>query len=182
VRAILLILLVAGFGCCRPPSEPDCGFVQNEYSRRVSWPKHPVSFTIDASAKAYESGIRFAASEWNRQSGRTLFREVSPDVPADIIIFVLSPWDGLASEEARTTIYFSDDNINHALIKINPQYAFYNGPYGFGVSMDSLMIHELGHALGLAHHPGTVMNPLLAEGEYRITLSQHELDAMACEY
>jgi predicted Zn-dependent protease len=52
------------------------------------------------------------------------------------------------------------------------------------VDLDSLLVHELGHVLGLAHNTedGSAMHATLDEGQVRRKLGDVDLQDLKCEY
>ncbi len=92
-----------------------------------------------------------------------------------------------ASEQARTSVYWVGDQIREADIRINAKnFTFYSEtPSGYrDVHLQSLLIHELGHVLGLRHKDDTasVMATYLASQTLRINLSDADKENVNCEY
>jgi hypothetical protein len=208
MRARLIILcgllaVVAVTACTRrlDPEAP-CNFVQNSDLLRVSWDhRTPVKLYIHSSmplAKYPEMAaiLRESVKDWNDVAGREVLRVEAfnvggSDLPKKdgySMIYWLNSWeDGKTTEQARTTIYWSGSQIYEADIRINARdHTFYVGRDSSfsGVDFKSLMIHELGHALGLAHTTAipSVMNVSLNDGVNRRTISKLDIDSVRCEY
>lgn len=196
----LFMLLLAGLvlaSCAKPNREADCGFVQNVYGERVSWKgTSPVRVYIHTSVPAeYETSIRLAAATWNKAFGRNILvieaNRVGGGGPARDsanVIYYLKTWEASKiSEQARTSLYWVGDQIQEADIRINGQnYAFYtteNRTQG-GVNIEALVLHELGHVLGLRHNDSTpsVMATYLKSNQDRTTLQQADMASLTCEY
>jgi hypothetical protein len=205
-RGYLLIVLV-GFGaaltqaCSRPLSpEAPCNFVQNPDQQRVSWKKRtPVKIYLHESvpAGAY-AAIDRAISEYNVKlgGGAEIFKIVARGVSGALqpakdgysMIYWFNSWDpNRTTEQARTTIYWTGTEIFEADIRINAaDFSYYFGENSnfSEVDLQSLMVHELGHALGLAHNVnhGSVMNFTLDHGQDRRKLDDVDLASLKCEY
>lgn len=197
--ALGLILLAQA--CSRPlPPEEACNFVQNPEQQRVSWNKKlPVRFYIHESVpKEAYSAIDRAVEEYNQRlaGGKEVLRiiargssgDLSPEKDGYSIIYWFKTWDDdRKTEQARTTIYWSGAQIFEADIRINAddfEYFFDEATPVSHVDLTSLLVHEFGHALGLAHNVthGSVMNLSLAEGQERRKLSDTDLSSLRCEY
>lgn len=196
----MFILILAGLflaSCAKPNREADCGFVQNVYGERVSWKSTaPVKIYLHTSIPAdYETAIRAAAQTWNRAFSRTVL-EIEPSRvggggpvrDSKNVIYYMKTWEAdKISEQARTSLYWVGDLIQEADIRINGQnYAFYtseNRVQG-GVNIEALVLHELGHVLGLRHNDATpsVMATYLKSNQDRTTLQQADLASLTCEY
>lgn len=188
--------------CSRPQSPQDsCSFVQNPDQQRVSWKNHlPIKLYLHKSVptEAYES-IDRAVAEFNGKvgGGREIFKviargadgELNPHKDGYTTIYWFNSWDpNRTSEQARTTIYWSGVEIFEADMRINAANFTYNyatTSLSFtGVDLDSLVLHELGHVLGLAHSTasGSAMNATLDEGISRRKLLDSDLSNLKCEY
>jgi hypothetical protein len=206
-RATILLLCLAAVGlmleaCSRPqaPQEP-CGFVQNPELQRVSWKEHlPIKLYVHKSVpqEAYAS-IDQAISEYNRGpgGGREIFKIIARGVDGDLnpqkdgysTIYWFNTWDpDRTTEQARTTIYWSGNEIFEADMRINAKDFTYNFDPANGnftnVDLDSLVLHELGHVLGLAHitTTGSAMHATLDEGQVRRKLGAIDTSDIKCEY
>jgi hypothetical protein len=211
--AIAVTVMVLGSlltqACSRKlnPEKP-CGFVQSNELQRVSWKENfPVRFMIHNSVPTEAYGaIRAAMEHWNIEMGKEVFKiEIygvggvnEPRQDNVNVIYWMNQWEqDRQSEQARTTIYWTGSRIYEADIRINAAFPFHYPEDDLvsaqgeldqssiaGVDFKSLMIHELGHAIGLAHREesSSVMQTMLASGVDRRQLSKADLDSVKCEY
>lgn len=200
---IAIVLAAAGLmqACSRPlkPQE-SCNFVQNPEQQRVSWKgRGPVKLYVHSSVpvEAYPV-IDRAIAEYNLKvgGGRELLRVVARGASGDMnpgrdgysMIYWFKTWDSnKPTEQARTTIYWTGTEIFEADIRINAL----NFHYYFGedtnfnhLDLASLLVHEFGHALGLAHNSsdGSVMAITLDQGQVRRNLGDVDIASLKCEY
>lgn len=198
-----LSLLLIFMGCTQKVPEPQnsCFFVQNKYEQRVSWKSNlPIKFRVhkDTPVEARES-ITQAAKEWNLISTKNVIEivtweaEGSPSKSyADRVptIFWKKDWEEeKASEQARTIIVWSDNVLKDADIWLNSKnftFSYLGDEFDYTkVDLVSLVVHEMGHALGFAHSHSheSIMYPRLARGFDRREISELEdLEAYSCEY
>jgi hypothetical protein len=202
-----LIASVIG-GCAKNPfgsafnqsykPEFDCGFVQNVYGERISWKNNlPIKFYIHQSVPSeYRPVIESAMKKWGQAAGKTLFQVVSqsypgPDKPRQDglnVIYWLNTWDSNRStEQGRTSVYWLGNEIRETDIRINAfNFDYYiDEPKSLrDVHFESLIIHELGHVLGLKHRDEgqSVMGTYLAVSAQRNTISSIDISALQCEY
>jgi hypothetical protein len=201
--AITLIIACAAImqACSRPlPPQASCNFVQNPDLQRVSWKTNlPIHFSLHESVppEAYDA-IDRAVAEYNLRlgGGREIFHIDKRDVPGSLdpqkdgvsLIYWFNTWDAdKPTEQARTTIYWAGTEIFEADMRINAHNFTFN--YGTetsfsNVDLDSLVLHELGHVLGLAHNAthGSVMNITLDNGQDRRKLGDPDMSSLKCEY
>ncbi|MCB0357121.1 MAG: matrixin family metalloprotease, partial [Bdellovibrionales bacterium] len=177
--------------------EPSCNFVQNSKLQRVSWKNKSAKMYIHSSVPTkYHQTIRNAAKKWNDELGYTVISiEASvggtslPSKDGYNIIYWLTDWDSeKKSEQARTTIYWTGSKIYEADIRINAKnHKFSTTPETLNGHVDfySLLVHEMGHVLGLAHVPQekqSVMQAYLANGVERRKLTEVDQSSLKCEY
>ena len=184
--------------CAKPKAQKDCGYVQNVYGERVSWKQTvPVRMYLHTSVPAmYESAIRAAADTWNKARGRELIiidaNRIGGSGPARDgrnVIYMQSTWEAdRASEQARTSLYWVGDQIQEADIRINGQnYTFYvtqTSSTTQAVSIQALILHELGHVIGLRHNDASpsVMATYLKANQDRTILQAADTSSLQCEY
>lgn len=175
-----------------------CNFVQNSQGIRVSWKSlRPVDFIISPSVPPqYDATIAKAATIWNNYLKATLIR-VSRDnsltnPPSDDknnIIYWITDWPiDQSMEQARTAIRWSISKLRDSDIKINAKdYTFYadgDSDTENKISLLSLMLHEMGHGVGLKHivDGASIMQTHLANNTERSIPTQTDIDSLGCEY
>lgn len=200
ILASLAVCLLLTLQACAPKSQEDCGFVQNVYGRRISWKgRLPVVLRLHESVPQSHVGAIYAAvSTWNQAAGKTVF-EIQNGIThlgagrdnANVISYASSWEPDRMSEQAKTSIHWIGDQIQEADIRINDSerapgvkaHHFY-WLTGSGVNIEALVLHELGHVLGLKHKDAgqSVMNTYLANNNDRIQLASTDADSLVCEY
>lgn len=205
-RIIIAALAAVSFAlvmqaCSRPlPPQASCAFVQNPEQQRVSWKARlPVKLYIHNSVpiNAY-SAIDRAVDVYNKTVGggkeilkiavRGADGALDPRKDGNSMIYWFDTWDPhKTTEQARTTIYWSGVQIFEADVRINAKdFKYYLGDSESFADLDltSLLVHEFGHALGLAHNNsnGSVMNLSLDDGQDRRKLTDADVSNLHCEY
>lgn len=204
---VLLTILI--IQACAPKSQQDCGFVQNSYGERVSWKSDsPVTMYVhSAIPESLIPAIQAAAETWNKTANRKLINlitspryrgPIAPHQDGVNVIYFMETWEAnLGSEQGRTSVYWIGDLIKEADMRIN------GADFGFEwqgqtltkaaksdrassgpVNIEALVLHELGHVLGLKHKDGesSVMATYLASGDERTYLAVTDQKALQCEY
>lgn len=186
---------------CAPKSQDSCGFVQNSYGERVSWKAEvPVTMYLHTSVpEEYVGAIVAAAHTWEESAGRKLFNIVttprisgqnSPRQDGKNVIYFMDTWESdRPFEQARTSVLWKGDQINETDIRVNTKdFTFYwnQGKSRSSVNIEALMLHEMGHVLGLKHNDeetaGSVMATYLANGTDRTEPSSVDTTDLKCEY
>lgn len=198
-RFALLLLFLIGLEGCGPniKEEAECGFVQNAYGQRVSWnDSAPVGLYLHESfPAAMIPGLEKAIAHWSQVLGRPAFRIIqngyqSPGPRQDgvNVIYWMNTWEAnKRTEQARTSVYWVGDQIREADIKINDHNfdMYLDTPRSpLDVHFESLMLHELGHVLGLKHKDDSqsVMSTYLASSVVRTQISKADQENLKCEY
>lgn len=196
-------IALVGLQACAPRTQDTCGFVQNVYGERISWKGEvPVVMHLHASVpEEHVAAIQSAINSWNEAAGKTLLRLAPGRVGGEAaardhlnVISYSSSWESnKLSEQAKTSVHWVGDQIQEADIKVNASstdgrslYNFYvsHPAGGYGVSLEALVLHELGHVLGLKHKDSdsSVMATYLAANTDRVNLAETDRDALGCEY
>ena len=194
--SFLLVASLVTLQACGRNSRPEeaCNFVQNSEAHRVSWENNtPAQLWIDYSVPSqFVPIIEAAVDQWNQSHGRELLRiagrrevgEAAQD--GESAIYWMSSWEANRRyEQARTTVYWSGDRIYEADIRINARdFTYSNGGYAGTIDFESLLVHELGHVLGLAHNEdyGSVMAKALASDTERREPGTVDVRSLQCEY
>lgn len=211
---MLLVLLLYSLvlsACQRGPSlgpgteellasaaEVDCGFVQTAYGQRVSWKKNiPVVLKIHPDYPVqYEEVLRQAGNKWSEAAGMTLFLFERQEALGENksqrngvnTIHWITDWpEAQKSLQALTHLYWKGNQLSESDIVINSKYFQYfttEPQDNSGVHLESLLIHELGHVLGLKHRTSmpSVMWTVLNGGIKRETLTSADRESLKCEY
>ncbi len=174
-----------------------CHFTRNNLGVRISWKGSlPVTMIIHKSVpEKFDSDISSAANRWNTAAGQNLINVTrdnsfteGPGNDRKNIIFWSSDWDSSNSKEQARTISNTDlSRIVDSDIKINAKSFSYvltaQTSGSTAVNLESLILHEMGHVLGLQHFEGTgIMSTHLASGKLRFDFSSEELSELSCEY
>jgi len=187
-----------------PKSQNDCGYVQNVYGERISWKGQvPVTMYIHESVPdEFVPAIVAAAQTWQDASGQQLFNIVTdqrvtgplnPQKDAKNVIYYFNTWEAdRSSEQARTSIYWIGDQVKEADMRINAQnFKYYWNQTGSAasepansVNIEALVIHELGHVLGLKHkdYGSSVMATYLSNNTDRVNIADTDKSSLQCEY
>lgn len=204
-------MTVAG---CKPKEQTPCGFVQNVYGQRISWKtREPIDIVINTEVPAQlRPAIYRAAKTWEDQIGQKLFNIIEnssqassgPSKDGKNGIYFLSTWEAdRKSEQGRTSVYWAADQIMEADIRINAsQFSFYDKDHSAlvlarstdgtvsayasqdGYNFEALILHELGHLIGLKHSElsASVMATHLSAYTDRVVLSDTDIQSVQCVY
>ena len=199
--------LLASFilaSCSKHSAQTACGFVQNVYGERISWKGNlPVNLYVHQSFPSqYYSALDDAIRTWETTLGRKLFHVVNYSLSGPVdphrdgsnVIYWMNNWEtNKSNEQARTSVYWEGDQIRETDIRINA----FNPTTGVGfrfytdyplnasdVHLPSLLLHELGHILGLKHNDtgSSVMATYLPSQTVRTKIGDIDVNSARCEY
>jgi hypothetical protein len=131
--------------------------------------------------------------DWNDATSRELLRVVSslpsesPSKDHKNGVYWMESWSSSRkTEQAQTTLYYDGGVPVDGDIKVDAYFfSYYTDDPNRGVyHLESLLIHELGHLLGLAHaySSGDVMYPYLYPYDERTKITDNDLASISCEY
>ncbi|MFN7906172.1 MAG: matrixin family metalloprotease [Pseudobdellovibrionaceae bacterium] len=182
----------------QPEAQEECGFIQDFYSQRISWKGQlPVILYVDDSVpREYDEAINNSAKTWNEATGReslvikrqTGYLDGVPRKDGINGIYFLSTWDSeKKSEQGRTSLYWVGDQIREADVRINLEsfrYYVTSSADNNAVNIQALILHEMGHVLGLKHNDvgSSVMATFLPAQQDRVKLASMDKDSLKCEY
>jgi len=196
MRIFYILLLFLGVGCARDlKNQQSCHFLMSKKHQRISWKNNlPILLNIDKSIpKNAIPAINRAVNTWNDVFYDMGYKDKAFKLTADKIenqIVWSSDWpNDQYDTQAFTHLEWIGSNILSSSIFINSvYYNFYfdSDIFNIGTSLDleSLMVHELGHVLGLNHNNEdfSVMYFSLGSGEIRRSLLDEDIESVICEY
>lgn len=201
IAAIVALSLMVQ--ACAPQLSPQttCNFVMSNEAQRVSWGSEaPVILYVDSSVPSeFFGAIQAGVNTWNQSLGREVLKiggwsSAYPRERQDgvNVIYFKRDWsDSISDKQAVTTIHWAGDRIFEADISVNgnpKHYEYFWGPQVVPgrVDFESLLLHELGHVLGLDHSDiepaGTVMAKRLDDTTTRRQPIPADIDNLKCEY
>ncbi len=178
-------------------SQKDCGFVQNSYGQRVSWKQSlPIKMYIDPMVPTeYDTVLREAAKKWEDVLGRTLFvfeRATWASTPAKDnrnIVYWMNPWNNPDTKlQAMSSLSWTNNQLVEADVKVDAQFYTYFVTYpnsNTDVHLLSLLVHELGHVLGLKHLANGSSSVMLSVLDYLVKReipTAEDIADLKCEY
>lgn len=195
MKTLVSILTIFVLTACAPKPQEPCGYIENSLEQRVSLKFNlPLKMWIDPSfPPKYYQTVQNAMTTWNYGANRLIFalqgvRSLSTPDHQDqhsTIYWQATGWDYGPNLEALTHLAFYNDIIYDADIVFNAQWFTYTTSSGYNdVDVESVLLHELGHSLGLKHEDSilSVMNTYLEPGQIRRFLYPIDIEHLKCEY
>lgn len=182
-------------------TQESCNFITTTVlasTMRVSWKTStPVNFIITESVPTeFDSEIVAAVTRWNSTLGKNLLTATrdngfknTPGTDRVNAIYWSTDWDSSqTTQQARTAVRWDITRLIDADIRINAKNFYFSKTEDANtqgkVNLESLIVHELGHALGLVHisESASVMQTYLASGILRNQPGAVDVRSMNCEY
>lgn len=180
-------------------AQEDCGFVRNSYGERVSWKKDiPLTLNIYNDYPAdYVDALEKAAAHWNDAAGMTLLRFAHHNTAqpvhtgkkdgANNVLWMHEWAENTSRLQGVTNLYWKSNQLLEADVLVNDKNFnfFIENPISPSeVHLESLLLHELGHTLGLKHRSTvpSVMWAILNGGVKRNELTEADRTTLKCEY
>lgn len=196
MRPLLLATLAVLTSCAPFDPEATCGFAKVN-GLRVNAAQLPILFRVHSSAPPQAlADIMAAANTWNSAVGFSLIvvAPVSIGAALDHDGYNIVYWPTVQTftdfKHGVTRNYRSGSLIYESDIQVNAyDYVFHFSaddatPWSTEVDLQSLMVHEFGHALGLDHleDPSSVMYGYGSSGDIKRDLSPQDLSNIQCGY
>ena len=182
-------------------SQESCNFITTTVlsnTLRISWKSAtPINIIITASVPPeFDTEIVNAAAKWNSSLSKNMFivrrdNGFSSTSGNDRVnaIYWLTEWQvEQAAQQARTAVRWDVSKLQDTDVRINAKnFVYYktgdteiNGK----IHLESLMIHEFGHVLGLTHigDLNSVMQTQLKSATTRNQPGAIDLSSVNCEY
>ena len=215
IKITLFILLTIVITSCGTESEKEVKYVDNAHNEsfgELRWSTNDLPITIQVPSsyqdtQAVVDAFENAVGVWNDALGFNALElnfegvDVSIGKPLPLqsntflddgifsLIFPSNWFDDIENGVlALTSFSYRDNQILHADIIFNNQYFnFSTSPSGNQLDIESVLIHELGHLLGLSHvevgdDPNSVMNPRLRSGDLKRILSNQDIQTIQERY
>ncbi len=179
--------------------QDECHFMMN-LGMRVSWKSStPVHLVIHPRVPPeFDAAIASAVQRWNKAFGKNLLEvsrggaELGGADSSDGIngIYWDTEWvSGEENKQAWTWTKWDLSKIKDSDIRINAKnFRFYvdgDSDIAGRVHFESLLVHEMGHVLGLSHNDDrklSVMRVTLQSGESRTGVGEPDVESLRCEY
>lgn len=209
IGTALILSSIIVVQACAPKSELECGFQQNTYGERISWQANlPAKMFVHSSVPdSVIPAILAAEDTLNKAAGRKVLNIITsprvggpaaPHQDGSNVIYFMQNWEeSKASEQGRTSLYVLGDLIKEADLRINAfNFSFYwknvtlttaakeERKSSAPINIEALVLHELGHVLGLKHKDtdSSVMATYLQSGDDRTSLASVDQLNLQCEY
>lgn len=204
---VLLFVVFGGTVSCSPSKiskvsylsqqQMLCGGFEIKNQKSVYWAQDfPIRYQVSSNfPETHYVAVSKAVEIWNTTFNTTIFElnledtvnMQSPKGDGRNIIYWTENWTYEKQKHATTFMYLHANNLVEADIAVNID-EFNMGLPGTVTSeydLTSILVHELGHVLGLKHEDvvaGSVMQTYILPGEVRQTLSKTDIANIQCMY
>lgn len=174
----------------------NCGLFKDSKGREIYWEKRSVELHFSKNFPVkFRSEVYKAVDAWNAVPSSMKLKVSAVDddsmTPAldheNVIYWVTDTWKDDKVDEAVTTIHHNRGLITEADVSINAKdYKFYSDVYpdDGDVYLESILIHEFGHVLGLDHSndESNVMYSALANHVEKKRVDKGAANSLICTY
>jgi predicted Zn-dependent protease len=179
VKYLLLLVLV---GCTEKPPQ-DNGFIRNVYGESIIQCSLPIEVNVNGQDSKTKASVSYAMNEWNTKFGKTLF---TLSESSENTVTTIKAWEHSKNQQAITMSRWAGNCIYSAQIIINVRdfYYYRTGERQSGLNLDALVLHELGHVLGLIDNdlPASVMYRYLDVQENRTNATEYDINNLRSVY
>lgn len=156
-----------------------CPEAVKPFNRGLSWKRLPVKITIDKTAEKYRKQIENSIYRWNSLYDMELLTLVSDGQNR---IYFPKKWKYNYRIIALAMVTHKRNRIIKANIIVNPIFFVFTDRIDF----ESVIMHELGHVLGLGHRPerGSIMFPYTQYNEIKreFSIGEKIKSVLGCKY
>lgn len=190
MKRVVLLLLALCLPACARELKPDekCGFLLNN-GQRISWGERKIYIYITKSVPAnFHDAIRSAVRTMNSAiDGAIILQEstMQENAYGDVVNSICYGCKELGPlEQAQALLRWTGAYMLEADVVLGTRFKLSATPSLNEIDAESLVLHELGHAVGLDHSDerNSIMYPTLFYGEIRRGLSEKDLKNLRCGY
>ena len=187
--SLLILAGCSGMGSSdKTPSNctGDTAYLLNSKCQKLHWDSLPITLTFsDNIPQNVRVNTIKAAAEWENAAGKTLFAfdELggrSAEHLNMITITAENQWEGAANENAKTFYLYEEQFLRQTIISIRDRVI-----QTAGIDTFSVILHELGHVLGLGHEEtdrNSIRYPQLGMYESARTLAPVDIERLKTLY
>jgi predicted Zn-dependent protease len=179
MKYLILLFLT---GCTVKPTLNN-GFNHNVYGESIIQCSLPLEINTNSLDAKTKESVVYAINEWNTKFNKTLF--VLSESSKNTVNNTLA-WEYSNRQQAMTSARWSGTCIYSVNISVNMRdfYYYRTGERQSGYNMDALILHELGHTLGLVDNDNSssVMYRYLAIQENRVKTTEYDVNNLKSVY
>ncbi len=150
------------------------GYLVSGKCEILSWGSiSPITLNLDPNLPDYFfQAFNEAIKVWHQKLGRTVFEiKIGLGSKNNVKLLSLQEWiktGGIIEQQARTLYQYQGNQLVSTDILFNAYFSYSLDARRDAVHLPTLVIHELGHVLGLSHSEAGLMQPILPNGTTRV--------------